>query len=150
MAKRPNKSERKNNGNIHPRRLYKTPEELLHAWEAYKKSVDEQNEWLRIQYVGRDGKRVVDKLKIPYTIDGFIVHSKDYKGDIKAYIYNAEGYYDDFREIVSYIQTEIRNNHIVGGMAGVYNSSLTARLNGLVEKTENKVNVEVPLFGDDD
>lgn len=150
MAKKPKKSERNNNGNVHPTRLYKTPEELLEAWEAYKKSVDEQNEWIKVQYVGRDGKRVQDRLKIPYTIDGFIVHAKDYKGNIKAYIYNYEGYYDDFTEIVSYIQTEVRNNHITGGMAGVYNSALTARLNGLTDKTETKVNVEVPLFGDDD
>jgi hypothetical protein len=32
----------------------------------------------------------------------------------------------------------IRNDQIDGGMVGQYNSSITQRLNGLVEKTENK------------
>ncbi len=34
-------------------------------------------------------------------------------------------------------------------MCGIYNPSITQRLNGLVDKTENKVVVEQPLFDDD-
>jgi hypothetical protein len=32
----------------------------------------------------------------------------------------------------------IRNDQIDGGMVGQYNPSITQRLNGLVEKTDNK------------
>lgn len=34
-------------------------------------------------------------------------------------------------------------------MCGVYNTSITQRLNGLVEKSEVKVATEQPLFPDD-
>jgi hypothetical protein len=34
-------------------------------------------------------------------------------------------------------------------MAGIYNPSITQRLNNLVEKNETKVHVEQPFFGDD-
>ena len=36
------------------------------------------------------------------------------------------------------VYKDIRNNQIEGGMAGIYNPSITQRLNGLVERTENK------------
>ena len=35
------------------------------------------------------------------------------------------------------IKKEIRDNQIIGGMLGVYNANITARLNNLVEKTED-------------
>jgi hypothetical protein len=34
-------------------------------------------------------------------------------------------------------------------MAGIYNPSITQRLNGLVEKSETTIKAEQPLFGND-
>ena len=39
---------------------------------------------------------------------------------------------------VRVLRKTIRQDQIEGGMAGVYNPSITQRLNSLVEKTENK------------
>jgi hypothetical protein len=33
-------------------------------------------------------------------------------------------------------------------MAGIYNPSITQRLNGLVEKQETSITIEQPLFGE--
>jgi hypothetical protein len=48
--------------------------------------------------------------------------------------------------ICSYIKREIRTDQINGGMVGQYNASITQRLNGLTEKTETTVTMEMPLF----
>jgi hypothetical protein len=45
--------------------------------------------------------------------------------------------------ICSHIREEIRENQILGGMIGVYNPSITQRLNGLTDKTENTHKVEL-------
>jgi hypothetical protein len=37
------------------------------------------------------------------------------------------------------VKNEIRENQILGGLLGVYNPSITQRLNGLTDKTENKI-----------
>jgi hypothetical protein len=54
--------------------------------------------------------------------------------------------YGEFVPICSYIKREIRTDQINGGMVGQYNASITQRLNGLTEKTETTVTMEMPLF----
>jgi hypothetical protein len=54
--------------------------------------------------------------------------------------------YEQFLPICSYIKREIRTDQINGGMVGQYNASITQRLNGLTEKTETTVTMEMPLF----
>ena len=47
------------NGNIHPTRLFKSPDDLLKVWNEFKENVKQQaNEWLKVSYVGKDGERV--------------------------------------------------------------------------------------------
>ena len=44
------------NGNIHPTRIFKTPDDLKEAWDKFKVDLKEQSkEWVKYQYVGRDG-----------------------------------------------------------------------------------------------
>jgi hypothetical protein len=125
---------------MHPTRIFKTPDELYAAFEAYKKDLDEKaKEWLKVQYVGKDGERVTDKYKLPYTLEGFERYCYDNHGVVKHYFDNKEGYYDDFGVVCSRIRAEIRENQILGGLIGIYNPSITQRLNGLTDKTENKI-----------
>jgi hypothetical protein len=57
--------------------------------------------------------------------------------------------YEQYLPICRVIRQMIRQDQIEGGMAGIYNPSITQRLNGLVEKTQNEnLNREVPLFPD--
>lgn len=126
------------NGNIHPTRIFRTPDELELAWEQYKEYLKKEAlEWTKIQYVGKEGQRMEDALKLPYTMEGFEVFCYNNYGCVDNYFKNKEGYYDDFYPICSHIKKEIRSNQITGGLLGVYNPSITQRLNNLVEKTED-------------
>ena len=68
--------------------------------------------------------------------------------DLGDYFENRNSAYSEFSAICSRIKRAIRQDQIEGGMAGIYNPSITQRLNGLVEKSESKISVEAPLFGD--
>ena len=57
---------------------------------------------------------------------------------VEQYFKNQDNAYTEYLPICSQIKREIRNDQIEGGMAGVYNPSITQRLNSLVEKSENK------------
>ena len=134
---------------MHPTRIFKEPKELQKAWEEYKEHLTiEALKWVKIQYVGKDGERKADAFKLPYTMEGFSVFCFDKYGTVKHYFDNKENYYNDFGVICSHIKEEIRANQITGGLLGIYNPSITQRLNSLVEKTENVVVVEQPLFPD--
>lgn len=137
------------NGNIHPTRIFKQPDELYKAFAEYKAHLKEEaKEWLKIQYVGKDGDRVTDPFKLPYTMEGFENFCYDRYGVIEQYFANKEGYYGDFVNICSRIKKEIRENQITGGLLGMYNPSITQRLNGLTEKSDVNISMEQPLFPD--
>jgi hypothetical protein len=129
---------------MHPTRIFKTAEELQKAFEAYKEHLEvEALKWVKVQYVGKEGERVEDKYKLPMTLEGFEIFCYNNYGMVKQYFDNKDGYYTDFVAICSYIRTEIRNNQITGGLLGVYNPSITQRLNGLTEKVQNEQNINI-------
>lgn len=132
---------------MHPTRIFKSPDELELAWKAYKENLKQEAlEWVKVQYVGKDGGRREDEYKLPYTLDGFEVFCYNNFGNVGQYFDNKGGYYDDFVAICSHIRKEIRSNQITGGLLGVYNPSITQRLNGLAEKSEVTEIKEQPLF----
>jgi hypothetical protein len=133
---------------MHPTRIFKTPEELEQAFEQYKESLKEEaKQWLKVQYVGKDGERVADPQKVPYTLEGFKRFCRKNYGDVEQYFWNKDSYYNDFVGICSYIKNEIRENQITGGLLGFYNPSITQRLNNLTDKVETTI-VEQQLFPD--
>lgn len=80
---------------------------------------------------------------------GFYVFCYDRYGNVEQYFTNYNEQYDDFVSICSRVKKEIRDNQITGGLLGMYNPSITQRLNGLKEQTETEViNKEIPLFPD--
>ena len=68
--------------------------------------------------------------------------------DLGDYLKNKDNRYEDYAPICSYIKKKTRKDQIEGGMAGVYNASITQRLNGLAEQSEVTQKTEQPLFGD--
>ncbi|WP_407475390.1 terminase small subunit [Elizabethkingia anophelis] len=125
------------NGNIHPTRIFKKPEDLENAFNEYKEDLKEQsNEWVRIQYVGKEGDRKSDPQKVPMTLEGFERFCYNNYGCVGQYFDNKDGLYGDFVAICSRIRSEIRENQIIGGLLGFYNPSITQRLNGLTDKTD--------------
>ena len=129
---------------MHPTRIFKTPEELEQAFEQYKESLKEEaKQWLKVQYVGKDGERVADPQKVPYTLEGFKRFCRKNYGDVEQYFWNKDNYYNDFVGICSYIKNEIRENQITGGLLGFYNPSITQRLNNLKETNETETKGEI-------
>lgn len=127
------------NGNIHPTRIFKTPDELHKAFVEYKENLKEQSkEWLKVSYVGRDGERKADPQKVPMTMEGFERFCYENYGCVHQYFDNKDDLYDDFVTICSHIRREIRENQIIGGLLNFYNPSITQRLNNLVDRKDVK------------
>lgn len=115
-----------------------TPEmmwELFEAYVTYIKSIPfKVKDW-----VGKDGDMVYREKEKPLTMVGFenYVFNQGLNGDLKDYFANSRDAYKEYSPICSRILNSIKEDQISGGMAGIYNPSITQRLNGLVEKTEN-------------
>lgn len=134
---------------MHPTRIFKEPEELKKAFDEYKENLKKQSyEWLKVQYVGKDGDRVEEPQKVPYTFEGFKRFCRLNYGEVEQYFTNQDNYYNDFIGICRAIKEEIRENQIIGGLLGFHNPSITQRLNNLTERTENTIITEQPLFPD--
>jgi len=136
------------NGNIHPTRIFKTPQELLNAWQEYKKDVDEEaSKWSKVQYVGRDGERVTDNPPMPYDLDGFFAwYLNKYGQYIHQYLKQPESYGDDFLSTVTHIKAERDNNIKTGVLTGHFNASMGNRIVGLADKQETSTTANVKLL----
>lgn len=136
---------------MHPTRIFETDKDLEKAWNEYKEDVKEQSkEWLKVSYVGKDGDKVEEPQKVPYTLEGFKRFCRNKYGCIEQYFVNQDNYYDDFISICRAIKDEIRENQIIGGMLHFYNPSITQRLNNLTErtKTEHSGGINIPNLPD--
>jgi hypothetical protein len=126
-----------------------TPEKMWEYFETYKKWVKENP--IKVQdYVGKDAEMVYRTKERPLTIDGFECWCFDNEiiSDLSQYFANTEQRYTDYQTICSRIRKAVRSDQIEGGMAGIYNPSITQRLNNLVERQENTIVTEQPLFPD--
>lgn len=74
----------------------------------------------------------------PLTIEGFEnwCSDNDIIEDLGDYFSNKKNQYSEYSTICSRIKRVIRQDQIEGGMVGIYNPSITARLNNLKETTE--------------
>jgi hypothetical protein len=126
------------------------PEELWEHFCNYKNLI-KANPIIVNDYVGKDGDRVERTKERPLTIEGFENYLEDMEviNHLSDYFANTDKRYTEFTTICLRIRRSVRQDQIEGGMAGIYNPSITQRLNGLVEKTQNEnLNREVPLFPD--
>jgi len=122
-----------------------TPEQMWALFEAYRKEV-KSNPYIKEDYVGKDGDMVYRKIEKPLTIEGFKCYCYEIGGcDIQRYWHNIESAYDEYVTIITRIKEAIRREQLEGGMAGMYNSNLTARLNGLTDKQELDAKVDTKL-----
>lgn len=90
-------------------------------------------------FVGKDADEVERKKEQPLTLEGFEDWVADNGGpwSLEQYFSNTDNRYQDFIAVCARIRRSIRADQIRGGMAGIYNASITQRLNNLVERTEN-------------
>jgi hypothetical protein len=119
-----------------------TPEIMWDLFLQYKKYVKD-NPIIVKDWVGKDATDVYREKEKPLTIDGFECWCYDNEiiGDLSHYFANTDNKYSEYLTICSRIRKAVRVDQIEGGMAGIYNPSITQRLNNLVEKTQTDVNV---------
>ena len=119
-----------------------TPEKM---WELFSRYVEKTKSkpFLVKDWVGKDGDEIYREKEKPLTMEGFRAYGFENEVTIKHYFDNPDNAYDDYRTICSRISTCIKQDQIEGGMAGMYNPSITQRLNGLVEKVQSDTNLEV-------
>lgn len=127
----------------HGTKNIKTPEILWDLFTEYKAWAKDNP--VQVQdYVGKDGDEVMRKRERALIMEGFenYCFRLGVASDLADYFLNKQDRYSDYAIICRAIRREIREDQITGGMAGVYNPSITQRLNGLVEKNESKVQIE--------
>ena len=119
-----------------------TPDKLWEYFELYKKDT-KSRPFLVKDWVGKDAVDVYREKERPLTIEGFEcwLADKDIIDNLSNYFANSDNRYSDYSTICSRVKKAVRQDQIEGGMAGMYNPSITQRLNGLVEKTQTEVNI---------
>jgi hypothetical protein len=123
-------------------KLIESPEILLDYFKSYKEETKKFP--IKVQdYVGKDGIEVKRERERPLTMEGFESWCFDNGiiNDLWDYFSNKNQKYSEFSTICMHIRKVIRQDQIEGGMVGIYNPSITQRLNGLTEKTESKVEI---------
>ena len=133
-------------------RIFETAEDMIEMFNKYKKHT--KSNPFRVQdYVGKDGIMIYREKERCLTMEGFENFCQDQINmglNLSDYFANRDNRYFKFTSICSRIRREIRDDQIQGGMVGIFNASITQRLNGLTDKQEMRVIEEQPLFGDED
>lgn len=126
-----------------------SPEKMAEYFETYKNET-KSNPIKKHVFVGKDGNADYELIERPLTVDGFELWcwKNEIISDLSQYFANTENRYKEYQTICSRIRKEVRNDQIEKGLAGIYNTSITQRLNGLTDKSEVTIK-EQPLFPDD-
>jgi hypothetical protein len=132
-------------------KLIESPEVLWNLFLKYKKHT-KQTPIIVKDWVGKDATDVYREKEKPLTIEGFenYLEDEDIINDLSNYFANSNDAYSNFSTICSRIKRNVKQDQIEGGMAGIYNPSITQRLNGLVDKkeTEIKGSLNIPNLPD--
>jgi hypothetical protein len=127
-----------------------TPDRMWELFTLYKKEVKSKPIIVK-DWVGKDATDVFREKERPLTFIGFQNYLDDENiiTDVTDYFENKDNRYNDYVRICSRIKRNIQQDQIEGGMASIYNPSITQRLNGLVDKQEHKHDITSFEFGND-
>lgn len=114
-----------------------SPERMWELFEQYREQT-KNNPIKAHDFVGKDATEVYRYKERPLTMEGFEnwLFEKKILNDVGDYFKNKENRYETYASICRIIKNIIRQDHVEGGMAGIYNPSITQRLNNIVEKQE--------------
>jgi hypothetical protein len=119
-------------------KMIESPDIMWDLFKQYREHV-KANPRKKQDFVGKDADMVYREMEVPLTMEGFEEYVAEIDGmpmTLDHYFSNREDRYSDFVAICSRIKRNIRKDQIEGGMVGVYNPSITQRLNGLADKKE--------------
>ena len=114
-----------------------TPQKMWEYFLEYKKHVKD-NPIMVKDWVGKDATDVYREKEKPLTFIGFqnYLDDIDVITDVTDYFENKDNRYTDYVRICSRIKRNIQDDQIAGGMVGIYNPSITQRLNGLTDNVD--------------
>lgn len=117
-------------------KMIPSAQKLLELFEGYK-AWAKANPFIVKDWVGKDGDEVSRPKERPLTMVSFenFVYEQGFNGELSHYFSNKDERYSEFVAICTRIRRAIQGDQVDGGMAGIFNPSITQRLNGLVEKT---------------
>ena len=128
-----------------PKHKYiETPErlwQLFKDYELYAKS----NPIIVEDYVGKDAELVKRKKEVPLSFEDYLFEL-GIINDLGDYFSNKDERYTEYATICRAIKRKCRKDQINGGMAGIYNPSITQRLNNLVEQSKQDLNIKSPVI----
>jgi hypothetical protein len=115
-----------------------TPEDLLKLWDEYKAQVGSE----QIEQATPKGSIVTLSISKPLLRSGFEAYVYRTKGfNVCQYLDNQDKAYSDYLGVVTCIRKEWETDQVSGTLTGKYKApNLTARLNGLTEKTDVTTN----------
>lgn len=127
-------------------RAIESPEKMWELFLAYKKATKAKPILVK-DWVGAMATEVKREKERPLTFEGFecFVWDEGIAEGVEQYFSNRNERYNDFLDVCTRIRKAIRDDQIGGGMAGIYNPSITQRLNGLVEKVQEDGSKEVTI-----
>lgn len=112
-------------------------------WELFVKFRTEKksNPILVVDFVGKDATEVLKPHQRPLTMEGFSswLFENQITSNVHDYFGNKNNAYTDYSDICRAIKEIIRTDQIEGGMVGIYNPSITQRLNGLTDKVDSNI-----------
>lgn len=121
---------------------FSTPKELETFCKGYFEWAD-KNPWIKNDVV-KGGEFAGTPLQIPtqrpYTLIALCHYLGIAHSTWKEYENKSE-----FLEVTTWAREKINNQQIEGAMVGAFNANLTARLQGISDKQEQKVTAEVKL-----
>lgn len=137
------------------KKYIKTPDKLWEFFSQYReetksnpiKIVEQRKGTINIpkDFAGNFPDAIIElPLQRPLTMEGFqnYLENQGIITDVTDYFENKDNRYSEYVRIASRVRREIRDDQITGGMCGVFNSSITARLNGLTEKIQAAVTTD--------
>ncbi len=132
------------------KKYIETPEKMWQLFLDYAAHTKDHPITVK-DFIGPKAITVHRELQKPLTMEGFenFVANQGLNLSLEQYFSNTENRYEKYIAICSRIRKSIRQDQIEGGMTGIYNTSITQRLNNLTEKHE-VTHREQPLFGDDE
>lgn len=121
-----------------------SPDKMWELFSLYKKNVKESPIIIK-DWVGKDSEEVYREKERPLTFIGFQnwLDDNEIISDVTDYFENKNNSYLDYVRICSRIKRNIQDDQICGGMVGIYNPSITQRLNNLVEKIQQEHSGEI-------
>lgn len=137
-------------GNTGKPKNLKSPKQLLEAAKEYFAWVDDnpliKNDFIKSGDMA--GSIVAIPISRPYTWQGLEMWLRD-KGllaKLDDYRSNKDQRYTEYADILAYISQIIFDQKYSGAAVGLFNSNLIAKDLGLVDRTENTIISEQPIF----